>query len=211
MLRKGNAITQASTMDVTVIRFRGLENQEEEASLLCQHPSSFVKAAQCALNRLSKHSPPTILKGRWSSTSDCTGNFVYTLSGMFAPDIIESIRSPLCSPFKGRTTLVPADGWTWAQLRQVPNKDEGTQVTYDVADLMRALTANPAFQSVFIPVPPSWIGNLENFSSPTVSISFAYVKQNKAITQRATLEGVCMFGRQVQFVHCGDKAIIVQC
>ena len=211
MPRKGNAITQAGTMDVTVIRFGGLENREEEASLLCQHPSSFVEAVQRALNRLSKHSPPTILKGRWSSTSDRTGNFVYTLSGTFAPDIIESIRTPLCSPFKGRTMLVPADGWTWAQLRQVPNKDEETQVTYDAADLMRALTANPAFQSVFIPVPPSWIGNLENFSSPTTSISFAYVEQNKAITQRATLEGVCMFGHQVQFVHCGDKAIIVQC
>ena len=208
---KGNAITQAGTTDVTVIWFGGLENREEEASLLRQHPSSFVEAAQRALNRLSKHSPPTILKGRWSSTSDRTGNFVYTLSGTFAPDIIESIRSPLCSFSKGRTTLVPADSWTWAQLRQVPNKDEETQVTYDVADPMRALTANPAFQSVFILVPPSWIGNLENFSSPTASISFVYVKQNKAVTQRATLEGVCMFGCQVQFVHCGDKTIIVQC
>ena len=211
MPRKGNAITQAGTTDVTVIRFGGLENRDEEASLLRQHPSSFVKAAQRALNRLSKHSPPTILKGCWSSTSDRTSNFVYTLSGTFAPDIIESIKTPLCSPFKGRTTLVPADGWTWAQLRQVPNKDEETQITYDAADLMCALTANPAFQSVFIPVPPSWIGNSENFSAPTASISFAYVEQNKAITQHATLEGVCMFGCQVQFVHCGDKAIIIQC
>ena len=59
--------------------------------------------------------------------------------------------------------------------------------------------------------PCSWIGNPENFSSPTASVSFAYVEQDKAITQRATLEGVCMFGCQVQFVHCGDKAIIVQC
>ena len=211
MPRKGNTITQASTTDVTVIQFGGLENRDEEASLLRQHPSSFVEAAQRALNRLFKHSPPTILKGRWSSTSDRTSNFVYTLSGTFAPDIIESIKTPLCSPFKGHTMLVPADGWTWAQLWQVPNKDEETQITYNAADLMRALTANPAFQSVFIPVPPSWIGNLENFSAPTASISFAYVEQNKAITQHATLEGVCMFGRQVQFVHCGDKAIIVQC
>ena len=211
MPRKGNAISQAGTTEVTVIRFGGLENRDEEASLLRQHPSSFVEAAQRALNRLSKHSPPTILKGRWSSTSDRTRNFVYTLSGTYAPDIIESIKAPLCSPFKGQTTLVPANGWTWAQLRQVPNKDEETNITYDAADLMRALTANPCFQSIFIPVPPSWIGNPENFSTPTTSISFAYVEQDKAITQRATLEGVCMFGRQVQFVHCGDKAIIVQC
>ena len=211
MPRKGNAILQAGTTDVTVIRFGGLENRDEEISLLRQHPSSFVEAAQRALNRLSKHSPPTILKGRWSSTSDHTGNFIYTLSGTYALDIIESIKAPLCSPFKGQTTLVPANGWTWAQLRQVPNKDEETNVTYDAADLLRALTANPCFQSIFIPVLPSWIGNPENFSTPTASISFAYVEQDKAITQRATLEGVCMFGRQVQFVHCGDKAIIVQC
>ena len=211
MPRKGNAISQAGTTEVTVIRFGGLENRDEEASLLRQHPSSFVEAAQRALNRLSKHSPPTILKGHWSSTSDRTGNFVYTLSGTYAPDIIESIKAPLCSPFKGQTMLVPANGWTWAQLQQVPNKDEETNITYDAADLLRALTANPCFQSIFIPVPPSWIGNPENFSTPTSSISFAYVEQDKATTQCATLEGVCMFGRQVQFVHCGDKAIIVQC
>ena len=211
MPRKGNTISQAGTTEVTVIRFGGLENRDEEASLLRQHPSSFVKAAQRALNRLSKHSPPTILKGRWSSTSDRTSNFVYTLSGTYTPDIIENIKAPLCSPFKGQTTLVPANGWTWAQLRQVPNKDEETNITYDAADLLHALTANPCFQSIFIPVPLSWIGNPENFSTPTASISFAYVEQDKAITQRATLEGVCMFGCQVQFVHCGDKAIIVQC
>ena len=191
MPHKGNAISQAGTTEVTVIRFGGLENRNEETTLLRQHPSSFVEAAQRALNRLSKHSPPTILKGRWSSMSERTGNFVYTLSGTYAPDIIESIKAPLCSPFKGQTTLVPANGWTWAQLRQVPNMDEETSVTYDATDLLRALTANPCFQSVFIPVPPSWIGNPENFSSPTASVSFAYVEQDKAITQRATLEGVC--------------------
>ena len=211
MPRRGNATSQAGMTDVTVIRFGGLENRDEESSLLRQHPSSFVEAAQRALNRLSKHAPPTILKGRWSSTSDRTGNFIYTLSGTYPPDIIESIKAPLCSPFKGPSTLVPANGWTWAQLRQVPNKDEESAVTYNSDDLMRSLIANPCFQSVFIPVPPSWIGNPENFSSPTASVSFAYVEQDKAITQRATLEGVCMFGRQVQFVHCGDKAIIVQC
>ena len=211
MPQRGNATSQTGTTEVTVIRFRGLENRDEESSLLRQHPSSFVEAAQRALNRLSKHAPPTILKGRWLSTSEKTGNFVYTLSGTYPPDIIDSIKAPLCSPFKGPSTLVPANGWTWAQLRQVPNKDEETSVTYNADDLMHALTANPCFQSVFIPVPPSWIGNPENFSSPTASVSFAYVEQDKAITQRATLEGVCMFGRQVQFVHCGDKAIIVQC
>ena len=211
MPRRGNALLQTGTTEVTVIRFGGLENRDEESSLLRQHLSSFVEAAQRALNRLSKHAPPTILKGRWSSTSDKTGNFVYTLSGTYPPDIIDSIKAPLCSPFKGPSTLVPANGWTWAQLHQVPNKDEEMSVTYNADDLMRALTANPCFQSVFIPVPPSWIGNPENFSSPMASVSFAYVEQDKAITQRATLEGVCMFGRQVQFVHCGDKAIIVQC
>ena len=209
--RRGNTISQARTTEVTVIRFGGLDNRDEESALLRQHPSSFVEAAQRALNRLSKHAPPTILKGRWSTTSDHTGNFVYTLSGTYPPDIIKSIKAPLCSPFKGPSTLVPANGWTWAQLRQVPNKDEESAIMFNADDLMRMLTADPCFQSVFIPVPPSWIGNPENFSSPTASVSFAYVEQDKAITQRATLEGVCMFGRQVQFVHCGDKAIIVQC
>ena len=45
MPRKGNAISQAGTTEVTVIQFGGLENRDEEASLLCQHPSSFVEAS----------------------------------------------------------------------------------------------------------------------------------------------------------------------
>ena len=76
---------------------------------------------------------------------------------------------------------------------------------------MQALTTNPCFQSVLILVPLSWIGNPANFSSPTASVSFTYIEKDKAITQCATLEGVCMFGHQVQFVHCRDKVIIVQC
>lgn len=110
-------------MEVTVIWFGGLENREEEELLLKQHPSMFIEAAQHTLNQLSKHSPLIILKGCWSTTSDCTGNFGYTLSGTYAPEVINSIKTPLCSPFKGRSTFFQANRWTWAQLQQVPNRD----------------------------------------------------------------------------------------
>lgn len=62
MPRRGNTISQASTTNITVIRFGRLEDWDKEASLLHQHPSSFVEAAQHALNHLSKHAPPPSLK-----------------------------------------------------------------------------------------------------------------------------------------------------
>ena len=211
MPQQGNTISQSGVTEVTVIWFGGLEKREEEELLLKQHPSAFVEAAQCTLNQLSKHSPPIILKGCWSTTSNHTGNFVYTLLGTYAPEIIDSIKTPLCSPFKGRSTLVPANRWTWAHLQQVPNRYKVTKVTFNHKDLMQALTTNPCFQSILILVPLSWIGNPANFSSLMASVSFTYIEKDKMITQHTTLEGVCMFGHQVQFIHCREKAIIVQC
>ena len=97
-----------------------------------------------------------------------------------------------------------------AQLRQVPIQDDDGLI-YSCDDLYNALIANPCFQSVLLTIRPSWIGKLENAKTETAAVSFAYIEKDKAITQRATLEGVCMFGRQIQFVHCRDKAILMQC
>ena len=181
----------------------------KEGALRAQHLVTFVEHAQRALSRLSHH-PPVILKGQWSTTSATTGNFVFTLSRTYAPEFVHNIHNSLCEPFPGDCTVVPMEGWTWAQLCQVPIHSEDSLI-YSCDDLYNALITNPCFQSVLLTVQPSWIGKPENSKVDTAAVSFAYIKKDKAITQCATLEGVCVFGHQIQFVHCRDKAILMQC
>ena len=203
----GNA--KLGCTEVTVIRFGGFEDKEREQVFIKCHPSAFVEAAQRRLNMVSKF-PPITLKGCWSATSQTTGNFVYMLSGQHSPVALDHIRDCLCEPFLGKTTLVPAAGWTWAQLCKVPNQGEDS-TTYSPAQLLASLSANSCFKGALFPVPPGWFGNPVNFKRPYSDVSFAHIEGNKAITKRATLEGVCMFGRQVQFVHCGDRPSVMQC
>ena len=206
--KQGSHITPGVT-EVTVIRFGGAADTAEEAKFRQRHPSVIVEAAQRGLNTRTKF-PPTLLKGRWSTSATKTGNFVYTISGDVAPEMLDSLRDCLCEPFPGRSTIVPVSGWTWAQLRMVPNAD-ANGVIYDTTQLLHALTANPCFKGVLLPVPPGWLGNPSNFKNPWADVSFAYVEKDKAVTQRASREGVCMFGRQVQFIHCGAAPSLKQC
>ena len=207
--RRGQAITPQGVTEVTIIRYGGISDVAKEGALCTRHPVTFVEHAQQALNQLSCH-PPVILKGRWSTMSATTGNFVFTLSRTYSPEFIHNIRESLCEPFPGKCVVVPTEGWTWAQLRQVPIQDDDGLI-YSCDDLYNALITNPCFQSVLLTVQPSWIGKPENAKTETAAVSFAYIEKDKVITQHATLEGVCMFGCQIQFVHCGDKAILMQC
>ena len=196
--------------EITVIRNGGIDNKEEERAFRRRGPTSIVEAAQCALNARSKF-PPTILKGRWSSKVEKNGNFIYTISGNIPPSALPILSPFLCEPFPGNAVLVPALGWTWAQLHRIPIGDKSTGLIYDNDALYTALVANPCFKDIPLPVSPGWLGNPANFKSDVASVSFAYVEQDKAITKRAIREGVCMFGHQVTFIHCGDSPTIKQC
>ena len=207
---KRSASPPSGVTEVTVIRNGGITNREEELAFRRCNPSSIVEAAQRALNARSKF-PPTILKGRWSSKVEKNGNFIYTIAGDISPSMLPILSPFLCEPFPGEAVLVPASGWTWAQLRRVPIGDCDTGMIYDNDALYNALVANPCFRDVPLPVSPGWLGNPMNFTNDVASVSFAYVERDKMITKRAIREGVCMFGHQVQFIHCGDAPTVKQC
>lgn len=168
-----------------------------------------VEAAQQGLNARTKY-PPTLLKGWWLTSVNKTGNFVYTILGDVAPEMLDSLRDCLCEPFPGCSTIVPVSGWTWEQLHLVPNTD-ANGIIYDTTQLLHALTANPCFKGVLLPVPPGWLGNPSNFRNPWADVSFTYMEKDKTIMQCASREGVCMFRCQVQFVHCSAAPSLKQC
>ena len=148
--RRGQAITPQGATEVTIIRYGGINDAAKEGALRARHPVTFVEQAQRALNQLSHH-PPVILKGRWSTTSATTGNFVFTLSGTYSPEFVHNICESLCEPFPGKCAVVLTEGWTWAQLRQVPIQDDDGLI-HSCDDLYNALIANPCFQSVLLTI-----------------------------------------------------------
>jgi hypothetical protein len=60
-------------------------------------------------------------------------------------------------------------------------------------------------------VPPHFQGNPANFKLATATVIAAISDVDNSQCQHATLEGVCMFGRQVKFVCVGENPSLVQC
>jgi hypothetical protein len=142
---------------------------------------------------------------------DQTRNFSLVLSGLIPARELLKYKTQLCEPFLGaETDLVPARGWSWAQLHNVPTVDEDSLV-WSPKDLFHTFTANPCFAEALICAPPHWQGNPVFSGKEASTVFVAYIDEGNLISQRASKEGVYMFGRQVAFIHCGDSPTLVQC
>jgi hypothetical protein len=202
--------TEESVTHATIIRHGGLPDAEAERALHAKPAHFLVQAAQRALDRLSRQ-PLKILHGSWSQNYEQTRNFSYVLSGLIPARELLKYKTQLCEPFNGsETDLVPARGWSWAQLRNVPTVDEDGLV-WSPEDLFLTFIANPCFSDALICAPPHWQGNPVFSGKNASTVLVAYIDDGNLISQRATKEGVYMFGRQVAFIHCGDSPTLVQC
>jgi hypothetical protein len=153
--------TEESVTHATIIRHGGLPDAEAERALRTKPPHFLVQAAQRALDRLSRQSP-RILHGSWSLNYDQTRNFSLVLSGNIPARELLKYKTQLCEPFLGaETDLVPARGWSWAQLRNVPTVDEEGLV-WSPKDLFHTFIANPCFAEALICAPPT--GRVTPFS-----------------------------------------------
>jgi hypothetical protein len=203
------SLQDANLTEVTVIRFGGLEDEEEERKFRARNPIQIVQSVQRDLARRSKN-PPAVLSGRWSQSAGLTGNFVYTLGGIIPPRDIVALKSILCAPFAGHTEVVPTKGWTWIQLRQVPTEDEDHCI-WGPDDLLGAFRQNPCFQDSLICVQPHWQGNPLTSSKAFSMVLVAIIDDDNSACQAALTHGVRMFGAQVKFLRCGDNPTLQQC
>jgi hypothetical protein len=143
-----------------------------------------------------------------------TGNFVYCLVGDITLATNLACKDQLCEPFpEGDVWLVPTKGWTWVQLRgvDVSYQEDDVEYIYKNSQLLEAFAANPCFQGADIMVPPHFQGNPANFKLRTATVIVAISDADNSRCQRASSEGVCMFGRQVKFVRAGENPSLVQC
>jgi hypothetical protein len=203
------SLQDGNLTEVTVIRFGGLEDEEQERRFRARNPVQIVQSVQRDLARRAKN-PPAVLSGRWSQSAGLTGNFVYTLGGIISPRDVVALKSILCAPFSGRTELVPTKGWTWIQLRQVPTEDENHCI-WGPDDLLTAFRQNPCFQETLICVQPHWQGNPLTSDKAYSTVLAAIIDDDNSACQAALTHGVRMFGAQVKFLRCGDNPTLQQC
>jgi hypothetical protein len=212
--KPGHSVAPLGFTDVVVVREGGSDDCEVEEAFRRRLPVDIAQAAQRALNALVR-SPPIILRGRWAESVEKSGNFVFRFAGNLAPQIITSYRDSLCSHFPAAesTCVVPTTGWTWVQFRGVNNvRVEGdSEFIYSPEELMTALRANPCFNDVTFCAKPHWQGNPANFRTGAATVIAAILDPNNTVCQRASSEGVCMFGRRIKFVRAGASPSLVQC
>jgi hypothetical protein len=212
--KPGHSAAPQGFTDVVVIRGGGSTDIEVEEAFRRRLPVDIAQAAQRALNALVCV-PPIILRGRWSETVEKTGNFVFRFAGDLSPHIIASYWESLCSlfPASDSACIVPTAGWTWVQFRgvDVAHRDGDSEIIYTSEELSTAIRANPCFNTTTFCIQPHWQGNPANFRGPAATVIAAILDTNNSICQKASSEGVCMFGRRIKFVRAGASPSLVQC
>jgi hypothetical protein len=212
--KPGHSAAPQGFTDVVVIRNGGSEDAEIEEAFRRRSPVDIAQAAQRALNALVR-SPPIILRGRWSESVEKSGNFVFRFAGNLSPLVINSYQTSLCSHFPAAESacVVPTTGWTWVQFRgvDVARREGDSEIVYSADELHTAIRANPCFSDTTFCVRPHWQGNPANFKGPAATVIAAILDEDNSACQRASSEGVCMFGRRVKFVRAGASPSLVQC
>jgi hypothetical protein len=213
-LKQGHSAAPLGFTDVVVIREGGSDDREIEDAFRRRLPVDIAQAAQRALNAVVR-SPPIILRGRWAESVEKTGNFVFRFAGNLSPQVIASYRDSLCSHFPAAESacVVPTTGWTWVQFRgvDIARVEGDSEIIYSPEELESALRANPCFNKVIFCAKPHWQGNLANFRTNAATVIAAILDPDNSACQRASSEGVCMFGRRIKFVRAGAAPSLVQC
>jgi hypothetical protein len=213
-LKPGHSAALLGFTDVVVIREGGSEDREIEEAFRRRQPVDIAQAAQRALNAIVR-SPPIILRGRWAESVEKTGNFVFRFVGNLSPQVIASYRDSLCGHFPAAESacMVPTTGWTWVQFRgvDIARVEGDAEFIHSPEELMTALRANPCFNTVTFCAKPHWQGNPANFRSGAATVIAAILDPDNSVCQRASSEGVCMFGRRIKFVRAGAAPSLVQC
>jgi hypothetical protein len=211
-VKAGHSNAPTGFTDAVVIRYGGADDQDVKTAFRKRNPADIAQAVQRELNRITAN-PPIILRGKWSDTSQKTGNYVFRLAGNLSAETVHSYGPILCSIFPGKASIVPTRGWTWIQLRgvDVEYMEDDVGYAFDESDLLKSFRVNLHFANVALPVPPYWQGNPLNFTRATATVIAAILDEDNSICQWASREGVCMFGRQIKFVCTGDHPSLIQC
>ncbi|KAH9037539.1 hypothetical protein EDB84DRAFT_1560627 [Lactarius hengduanensis] len=107
--------------------------------------------------------------------------------------------------------VVPNDGWTHAQLRDVSTQaPDGT--IHDNDTLLAELTRNTPFKDAIFCLVPHWQGSAFTVShSEKTTVSMAFVDESGAVSAAAVAAGTFMFNSCCRLIITGDSPSIVMC
>ncbi|KAH9021429.1 hypothetical protein EDB84DRAFT_1565276 [Lactarius hengduanensis] len=200
--------TNSANTDVTVIRGHGVEDPLFKLQLFKRAPSTFVAEIRQEIERMSQ-GKLIILSARWSQKANAH-NFVYTFQGDVPFAQIFPFRHLLVKPLLAGY-IVPNDGWTHAQLRDVATRaPDGTIYTND--DLMKELCRNTPFKDAIFCLVPHWQGSAFTVAhSEKTTVSMAFVDEHGTVSSAAVAAGTFMFNARARLIITGDSPSIVMC
>ncbi|KAH8981413.1 hypothetical protein EDB92DRAFT_1820256 [Lactarius akahatsu] len=196
-----------SNTEVTVIRGHGVDDPNLELQIYKRSPSFYVAEARQEVEKIAQ-GKIVLLSGRWSQSQ--SHNFVYTFQGRIPFEQLFPYRDILVKPlFAGY--LVPNDGWTHAQLRDVQTRAaDGT--IHDNATLLKELQRNIAFKDAIFCLVPHWQGSPYTVAhKERTTVAMAFVDNNGSVTANAVRNGTFMFNSRVRLIITGDSPTIVMC
>ncbi|KAN0130607.1 hypothetical protein V8E53_011581, partial [Lactarius tabidus] len=197
------------TTEVTIMRDGGLKDEAAERAIRTLNPEQIVMKARTAMEQTAER-PPFLLGGRWAGSANTTGNFVYVFNGTVKYETIRPFGAALIGPLK-RGVMVPAQGWVWTQLCNVPVKDENG-VVHDSDKLTAEVWHNAVMAR-------ATLCTLVNWQRPPTAIMgdasatalMAIVDKDRSLVRSIQANNIHMFGRQVKFVVIGDRPALIQC
>ncbi|KAH9169143.1 hypothetical protein EDB89DRAFT_2073231 [Lactarius sanguifluus] len=201
---------QSGNTEATVIRYRGVDDASTELLIRNMSPAHIVGKTRDDVERLSG-GKVILLSGTWSHNPDKRiHNFVYTFKGRIPFADIFPLRDVLTKPLL-TGHLVPNDGWTHAQLRDVVTSlDDG--VLFNNDSLAKELRRNPVLENTIFCFAPHWQGNLHNVvQSPRGTVKIAFVDETGSVTAAIKRDGLFMFNEKVRFILTGDLPNIILC
>ncbi|KAH9020756.1 hypothetical protein EDB84DRAFT_1441712 [Lactarius hengduanensis] len=189
-LQPGASPAPRNTTRVVVARHGGFTDATREAALRGDLPERIAASVRSAIER-STSNPIKILSGRWAKGVEKTGNYVYNITGKIPMDRILQFSKFLLQPFPGGT-LIPAEGWCWAQLREVLVHDDDNNVhTEDT--LFEEITRNPVFDGIPFVQRPHWERDIMKIDTATATVIFAYIDPAGKVAKEAKNAGIFMF------------------
>ena len=208
--KPGKATTApASTLEVTVVHFEGLMDEHQELAIHKWALADIVHEVQAILASAFKN-PIKLVSGRHPLSKP--GNFIYTFSG---PGLkftnIGPYTAYLLGPFGDSGTIVPTNGWVWAQVRGVLTTNFHGQL-HTPDHLLRELTTNnPALAKLAFCSSPKWQSLRVAENSERATVLFAYY--DPAATTLASIDKapVFMFAKACKLVVSGSSPSLKQC
>ncbi|KAH9164143.1 hypothetical protein EDB89DRAFT_1912312 [Lactarius sanguifluus] len=199
---------QSGNTEAMVIRRLGIDNIVFELLIRKMHPTHIVAETRGEVERLSG-GKVILLSGRWSQHAKAH-NFVYMFKGDVPFEHLYPLRDILTKPLH-MGHLVPNDGWTHAQLRNVATSDTNGVIPTP-SQLETEIWRNPAFEHTIFCITPHWAGSLHNIANkPRGTVNMAYVDEKGTLTGKARTDGVFMYNERTNYVVTGDTPTIILC